>query len=172
MEMRKQLEGLIRERGLGRVGPAILAAARPSIDLRLSPLGGAAPPARSRFGGVPDLPAADVWPSQGRTALAFIAQIRLEELRGFEAAAILPDRGLLSFFYDVKGMPWGYFRERAGWRVLYFADAGSVGPVESPGQGELPFTAPAFGVEFFPSITIPAPPLDRDRPARPGGRGV
>ena len=114
MDIRGRLGDLIRTHDLERARSQILRSARPSIELRLSPIEGEQRPTRSRFGGIPDLPSPDVWPLQGRTALSFIAQIRLDELHDFEAAVVLPRRGLLSFFYDVKGMPWGDFPGAGG----------------------------------------------------------
>lgn len=77
----------------------------------------------TKMGGFPDLPGNAVWPSKpkGGKPLSFIAQLDLAQLKAREIEPALPDSGLLSFFYDVDGLPGGLSRdESGGWRVLYF----------------------------------------------------
>lgn len=56
------------------------------------------PTGRSRFGGLPDLPAHTSWPQWDLRALGFLAQINLEDLRETQASWRLPKSRLLSFF--------------------------------------------------------------------------
>jgi uncharacterized protein YwqG len=75
---------------------------------------------RSRIGGCPDLPEHFAWPSHADRPLDYLLQLNLSELSRFEAASILPQSGLLTFFYDLKNMPWGYDpRDLGGFRVTY-----------------------------------------------------
>jgi hypothetical protein len=59
----------------------------------------ASEPARSRFGGAPDLPPDMPWPSVEGEPLTFVVQLDLAALAEFEAASELPRAGLLSCFY-------------------------------------------------------------------------
>jgi uncharacterized protein YwqG len=152
-----ELQKMIARRGLERIGDNILRAARPSVQLVLDGPAGASS-MRSRLGGIPTLPSPDVWPTNRRKPLTFLGQIRLDELGGQEAAAALPPSGVLSFFYDVEGMPWGDgTRDRGGWRVLYVDDVSSAAPVPAPRDAAAPAMLPAFAISFRPAITLPAP---------------
>ena len=73
----------------------------------------------SRLSGLPDLPAGVEWPGD----LAFIGQVRLEDLACLNVSIPLPSRGTLYFFYD--GGAWGdSLQDKAGWRVLYGEPSG------------------------------------------------
>lgn len=98
---RIKLETLIRKAKLDRHKDAIAGLARPSIRLLTRKgLGAKAERAspQSRFGGVPDLPPTTKWPRRGEWSLAFIAQLRCDELALYDADARLPSSGTLSFF--------------------------------------------------------------------------
>lgn len=53
----------------------------------------------TRFGGEPDLPPTQAWPTVADTPLIFVAQFDLAELAKYPEACELPSEGLLSFFY-------------------------------------------------------------------------
>lgn len=78
---------------------------------------------RSYLKGAPLVPKNFKWPirSDG-TKLVFLAQIDLAEVSGWECIEdSLPADGILSFFYDVEGQPWGSsLSDKDGWRVFYF----------------------------------------------------
>lgn len=54
----------------------------------------------TRFGGDPDLPPTQAWPTVAGVPLTFVAQFDLAELAKYPEARELPSEGLLSFFYD------------------------------------------------------------------------
>ena len=71
----------------------------------------------SRFGGNPDVPPDFVWPTyEGEDhknvvkerPLSFLAQFACADLAPFDKEHLLPDHGLLSFFYESNSQPWGY----------------------------------------------------------------
>lgn len=79
--------------------------------------------ARTRIGGLPDLPDVAMWPHFEGAPLAFLAQLDLAELAALHPESPLPKSGLLSFFYDSEGQPRGYNEsDRDHWRILYFRD--------------------------------------------------
>lgn len=90
--------------GLGDHAEALLGLGLPSI--RLHPAAprelsaGGLPIGTSKLGGRPDLAQGTSWPIHDGRPLQFMAQIRLADLAGLEAASVLPDAGLLTFFYD------------------------------------------------------------------------
>ena len=57
--------------------------------------------ARSRLGGVPEVPPGFVWPSWHGRELGFLAQVDLAEAAAVDAETILPHRGLMLFFCDL-----------------------------------------------------------------------
>ena len=84
----------------------------------------------SRFGGPPDIPEGFEWPrfSSGEgcpaVPLSFIAQFDCSVLRQYDDDHMLPDHGVLSFFYETDSMRWGYSPADAGCaRVFWFEDA-------------------------------------------------
>lgn len=92
--------------GLIRHVEAAAALARRSI--RLVP--GEDPPpegARSRFGGVPDMPYGAVWPNWDAEPLTFLAQIDLAEAAAAGIDPLLPADGLLLIFSALDRSPSG-----------------------------------------------------------------
>jgi uncharacterized protein YwqG len=75
--------------------------------------------ARSRLGGVPELPPEFVWPSWNGRDLDFVAQVDLAEVAAVDPATILPRHGLMLFFYDLADRPSGLWpTHRHSCRVL------------------------------------------------------
>ncbi|GGH68455.1 hypothetical protein GCM10007362_02480 [Saccharibacillus endophyticus] len=123
MQKDADLLKMIEESGLERIADPIRNAALLSNRMITSAVDAAeVPTGRSRIGGRPDLPHEAQWPTYQGKPLSFIAQIRLEEVPW--KPEDLPEKGLLSFFYNADDQPWGYDPEEAGqWRVLYHAEA-------------------------------------------------
>jgi hypothetical protein len=57
------------------------------------------PLGKSRFGGLPDLPAGMDWPVCEAGPIPFLAQVNLAELPSTAGRELLPEHGMLSFFY-------------------------------------------------------------------------
>jgi uncharacterized protein YwqG len=90
------------------------AIAKPCVDIRLS---GTATPHRSRFGGIPYVPADFVWPTHDKGEYRFLGQIDFGEIQSPPAS--LPTRGLLSLFYafDEDGE---VFWQDPGYVIAYY----------------------------------------------------
>ena len=81
----------------------------------------------TKLGGCPDLAPGTEWPSFQGVPQSFIAQINLGEVAGMAGTEVLPDSGLLSFFYDAEQRIWGFDpADRGGWRVLHTIEADLV----------------------------------------------
>lgn len=99
-------------------------------------------PARSKFGGKPAVPKDFAWPRfeaenyDGETAnrpLSFLCQINLREIHAFDKENLLPDAGILLFFYEQESGRWGFDPEDKGCsRVYYFEETDSLTPAELP----------------------------------------
>ncbi len=146
--------------GLARVTPDLERLLAPSIRLTTSRTDedkiavGA-----SKLGGLPDMPAGAAWPIGKGAPLAFITQIRLEDVRAFEAAQALPAAGLLTFFYDAAQQTYGSDpADRGGWQVLYAGDPAQLQRLTPPPT--LPASAryAACAVTFAEELTLPQQP--------------
>ena len=91
----------------------------------------------THFGGVPDVPADFVWPIYMDDKLEepypinFLAQINCENAAKYDTEGLLPERGLLSFFYDAEGQPWeGMNKDNDCIRVFWFEDIETLVPAE------------------------------------------
>ncbi len=75
----------------------------------------------SKIGGNPDGTVPFEFPMNAEEEhLSFIAQINLQEIQAFDYEGLLPDQGMLYFFYDAFYQPSGYENEhQRGWRVTY-----------------------------------------------------
>lgn len=164
------MDALLDEYGLEEIAALIRQNATPAIGFSLvKDVSG-----RSRFGGAPLLPPAASWPSYqpietempsapgpppdrrrlDQRHLEFLLQVDLAEVRGDFGGAeqLLPESGLLTFFYDVENQPWGFDPENLdGSRVLLFDDGDVVERI--PPEGVEPLKR--RGITFFPSVTFP-----------------
>jgi uncharacterized protein YwqG len=120
--------------GLARVATELASLAQPSIRLTTRPVDEAKMAVGvSKFGGLPDLPIGTAWPILNGVAMAFVAQIRLEDARPYDERRQLPAAGLLVFFYDARQRTYGDDpKDRAGWQVYHVADARRLQRTQAP----------------------------------------
>ena len=107
--------------GISRLRKDIDAVAKPSIRLYTTPVDEASLPVGvSKVGGLPDLPANLTWPEFEGLPQSFIAQIRLAEVRPYDVEGVLPETGMLWFFYDARQRAYGDDPQNCGaWQVLF-----------------------------------------------------
>jgi uncharacterized protein YwqG len=149
----------LTETGLNRVLPDLDKLIQSSIRLTSQP-GDDSIAGLSRLGGLPDLPPGTSWPGWKGCSMAFIAQIRLEDLAPFEPASQLPKTGLLSFFYDANQETYGADPEDCGgWEVFYFG-----GESKDWRLAQAPRDLPADAIfcpcalKFSSELTLPSSP--------------
>jgi uncharacterized protein YwqG len=101
---------------------------RPAVFLRSQAVSSESLPIGiSRLGGLPDLPNDIAWPSWQGKPQSFIAQISLSEIPVFRDRNLLPESGLLFFFYDSTQSASGTFgAERGSFAVSYSTHSGSA----------------------------------------------
>lgn len=149
--------------GLEAASAAIHAMLEPCFALRVSEPGEPSAPAGSRLFGSPFLPHLGDWPRtpEGRPML-FVGQIRLDDVAGSGSglARTLPERGLLSFFYDLDVMPRGDEAEdRYRFRLLHFPGTPRGAPAPPP-RGAPLVADPGRGLRIVPAWRLP---LEVDR---------
>lgn len=117
----------------------------------------------SKIGGNPAVPADFIWPmytdEDGTSRpLSFMAQINLKETAKYDKEGLLPKKGILSFFYDLYAMPWGFDpKDKGAARVYYFSDETELISMDAPEQPEEETEIPALAVAFEEHISLPYP---------------
>lgn len=135
----QQTEEFYRDNGLQSYWEAARIYGRHAITMTPRPVPEQEiPTGASKLGGLPHLPLELPWPRMEVVdlPLGFLCQINLAEVKPFDTDGLLPERGMLYFFYDYSedGMPWGFDpTDKDGWRVLYYE-----GPLETLRLAEPP----------------------------------
>ena len=124
----------------------------------------------SRIGGNPAVPADFEWPwYEGETwdgirenrPLSFICQINLSEAAPYDTDGLLPDHGMLSVFYELASMKWGYDPEDRGcMRVYWFEDTSVLAEQKAPAgtvdQNGEKVEIPVFPITFSAEPNLPS----------------
>ncbi len=120
----------------------------------------------SRVGGKPAVPQDFEWPyfadaAEGKTdplPLAFMAQINLKDVAKLDEENLLPKTGILSFFYELESMTWGFrATDRGSARVYYFPDEAALTVAELPDALAEENRIPELAVQFESQISLPGP---------------
>jgi uncharacterized protein YwqG len=111
----------------------------------------------SKIGGLPDLPQNIEWPKSGKTPLAFLTQINLKEISEYNKDGLLPDKGILYFFYDAENQPWGHKpSNKSKWKVIYYNnDNSNLSRRNEPENLHLYNVFNPCRLEFKKDITFP-----------------
>ena len=120
----------------------------------------------TRFGGQPDVPPGFVWPSfLGENAdgvvksrpLSFLAQFNCADLAQYDTEHLLPDHGLLSFFYEMDTHPWGFDPKDKGCaRVYWFEDTTALSAANFPEALANHFRFPMVKIKLSPKTSYPS----------------
>lgn len=123
-------------------------------------------PGATRFGGKPDVPPDFVWPSyKGENykhvvkdrPLTFLAQFNCAELAQFDKEHLLPDHGLLSFFYETDTQCWGYDPKDKGCACVYwFEDISILSAANFPANMEEDFKFPMIKIKVDSKYSYPS----------------
>ena len=112
---------------------------------------------KSKIGGKPYLPKDFIWPYYQELPLSFLAQINLEEVKSLDKDNLLPDRGMLYFFYELETEEWGYHPESKGCaKVFYYEDISNFSLIDFPENMEDDYKIPEFKVTFKSNISLPS----------------
>ena len=146
--------------GLARVMKDIDAVAKASIRLFTSPVTESTLTVGvSKLGGVPDVPPSFVWPQWKGLPQSFIAQIRLEDAHPYDVDGVLPEQGMLWFFYDAQQQTYGADpADKGGWSVLFAESSTNLQHITAPTT--LPATSQfrASAIHFASEITLSLQP--------------
>jgi uncharacterized protein YwqG len=137
---------------------------RNEIEISLS--NGAAEPDASKIGGKPFLPKDFAWPhfegesyedGWGNRPLSFICQINIAEAKKFDEENLLPEKGMLYFFYESASQPWGFDPKDAGSaRVFYYEDTAGFETIDFPEDLGEEFRLKERAIEFSAKASYPS----------------
>lgn len=116
----------------------------------------------SKIGGKPWLPLGFEWPlftdtnEETTRPLSFLCQINVADVKKYDRDGLLPDRGMLYFFYECESFRWGFDPEDKGCaRVFYFEDTANFAPMEWPEGIEDEYVIPEMAVQFTARKSYP-----------------
>ena len=120
----------------------------------------------TRFGGKPDVPSNFVWPyfegkglanTVANRPLTFLAQFNCEDLSKYDTEHLLPEHGILSFFYETDSQCWGFDPKDKGCaRVFWFEDTSVLSPAEFPEDMEDDFKFPMVKIKMSEEVSYPS----------------
>lgn len=120
----------------------------------------------SKFGGKPYLPADFSWPTfRGESydaefaerPLSFLCQINLEEVSALDKENILPQKGMLYFFYEMATMLWGFDPDDEGCaRVYYYEDTEGFIPIDIPSDIDDKYVVKEYKLNFSSGRSYPS----------------
>ena len=123
------------------------------------------PVGSSRIGGRPDVPSDFVWPTYEGSSydvelkcrpLSFLAQINLRDVAEWDEEHLLPTEGILSFFYELETMQWGFDpKDEGSARVFWFPDSETLSPADFPDDMEQDFILPELPINCTPQVSLP-----------------
>ena len=123
------------------------------------------PVGSSRIGGRPDVPSDFVWPTYEGSSydvelkcrpLSFLAQINLRDVAAWDEEHLLPTEGILSFFYELETMQWGFDpKDEGSARVFWFPDSETLSPADFPDDMEQDFILPELPIYCTPQVSLP-----------------
>ena len=119
----------------------------------------------SKIGGCPALPDDFIWPrykGEGidgevkERPLSFMAQINLSDVAKYDEEGILPKTGMISVFYDLVTMVWGFAPEdRGGAKIYYFPEEVALQKTALPDDLEEDALVPECKVCYEEDISLP-----------------
>ena len=128
--------------------------------------GEALPEGSTKIGGKPTVPQDFEWPYFEGTLynekvpksrpLSFLAQINLKDIAGLPQENPLPESGILSFFYELETMQWGFDPKDAGCaRVFYFPEETALSPAAFPDDLADYAILPELEMTFREQVSLP-----------------
>ncbi|WP_107037524.1 YwqG family protein [Brumimicrobium mesophilum] len=154
----KEIETLFKTFDLGSKFHLFESLIRPKIDVELVESDEAKIPiGNSKMGGKPDLATGINWPTNNANkSLSFIGQINCDEIRNYDASKLLPEKGLISFFYCANQEAWGFDPEdKDRFKVIFTTLDTDLVRHDFPSDLEEHSIFRANEIEFDNSLSLP-----------------
>lgn len=152
MSLRDDLLSKLSKDGLRPIATELSNLSKECVRMRSAPCANESMPVgTSKLGGLPDLPPGLAWPKWKTGYLTFVAQVNLAELPAID---LLPNVGMLSFFYDSEQSAWGFDpNHKDGFRLWYFPEVSQLIRTVEPEASRFPCAR----VSFEPFLSLPDP---------------
>lgn len=154
-----RLHELLFSSPLRRVGSEIIKVALPSIRLWTSVANETQLiQGTTKFGGSPEVPLEKAWPTYNDVPLPFLAQINLADTMPYDTDHLLPETGILSFFFSIDAF---FERQQSNntgataWHVWYTQNPSQVQRVPVPEVISAKRRYRASTITFSTEITLP-----------------
>ena len=129
------------------------------------------PKGTSKIGGKPDLPKDFQWfyykgedykKIVENRPLSFLMQINCEEVHKYDKESLLPEKGMLYFFYELFTMTWGFSpQDRGSAKVFYYdGEIKDLAPADFPEDMEKDCIIPESKIDFESMNDYPIDFLD------------
>ena len=129
------------------------------------------PKGTSKIGGKPDLPKVFQWFYYNgedykkiveNRPLSFLMQINCEEVHKYDKESLLPEKGMLYFFYELFTMTWGFSpQDRGSAKVFYYdGEIEDLVPTDFPEDMEKDCIIPEAKIDFESMNDYPIDFLD------------
>ncbi len=132
------------------------------------------PVGTSKIGGLPDLPKNIEIPKWNGKSLSFICQLNLNEISYMNVDSLLPNTGILYFFYNQGQETWGFdFKDKGSFKVVYYPDkVDSLKRIHKPNDLEMIFNSctikpnitkniPSYNSKYIDSLKLNSEENDR-----------
>lgn len=120
-------------------------------------------PDACKIGGKPFLPDDFLWPTFTSTEdhvtrpLSFFCQLNLSEVAELDNENLLPDHGLLAFFYECESFCWGFDpKDKGAAKVYYFEDTTGFKPFDIPKELDEMYIMPELGIQLKMEKSVPS----------------
>ncbi len=123
-------------------------------------------PNASKLGGKPFLPKDFAWPyfegesyedGWGNWPLSFICQINLDEVKKYDEEKLLPEKGMLYFFYESASQVWGFDpSDKGAARVFYYENTEGFAALDFPEDLKEEFIIKELRFDFYRGESYPS----------------
>ncbi len=123
-------------------------------------------PNASKIGGKPFLPKDFAWPyfegdsyddGWGNRPLSFICQINLDEVRAYDKEKLLPEKGMMYFFYESASQVWGFDpSDKGSARVFYYENTEGFTALDFPEDLKEEFIIKELRFDFYYGESYPS----------------
>ena len=112
---------------------------------------------QSKIGGKPDLSNSSQWPmTNSKKSLSFIGQLNCAELKTFDKDNLLPNEGLISFFYCSEQEAWGFDpKDTDRFKVIYAESIENLDRINFPKDLEQHSIFQPNELKFDSSLSLP-----------------
>lgn len=110
----------------------------------------------SKIGGLPTVNSSFQWPEWKETPLAFLCQIDLSAIPKSESTMLLPNDGILYFFYDQEQGTWGFDpKDKGSWRIIYVSETTDIKDMNAPSGLNQDYIYQEKNIKFSEISTYP-----------------